>query len=167
MIPTPVEFVAGADRSAWRLEMRDGYMRSDPWFQAWQSGRFDAYDEPRPWLDLIRSVTGDGMAVRRARVVSEPVSEYIRFEHATTQENVHAGERVRWVPRRRTSAIALPGNDCWIVDEKLVLFSHYTGEGELSPDGRELADDPEVVKLCVAAFSAAWELGVDHEDYQV
>ena len=54
---------------------------------------------PRPWLDLIREVTGRGVPVRRARVVSEPVTDYIRFEHATTDSNVAAGEQVRWLPR--------------------------------------------------------------------
>ena len=27
---------------------------------------------PRPWLDLVREVTGRGVQVRRARVISEP-----------------------------------------------------------------------------------------------
>ncbi|WP_438948653.1 DUF6879 family protein [Streptomyces atratus] len=52
-----------------------------------------------------------GVRVLRARVVSEPVTEYIRFEHAITDANLRAGEEVRWLPRRRASTLALPGND--------------------------------------------------------
>ncbi|WP_433465683.1 DUF6879 family protein [Spirillospora sp. CA-128828] len=164
-VPTPVDFVASAERSARRLEMRDGYMTSDPWYQAWQEGRFAEYDAPRPWLDLIREVTGRGVLVWRARIVSEPVSDYIRFEHATTAGNIAAGEQVRWLPRPRAATLALPGTDCWIVDSKAVLFSHYTGDGEVA--GRELVTDPDVVKLCGSAFEAAWHRGIDHQDYQV
>nr|WP_203596254.1 DUF6879 family protein [Actinomadura bangladeshensis] len=147
--------------------MRDGYMRSDPWYQAWQAGRAAEYEAntPRPWLDLIREVTGRSVDVRRTRIISEPASDYIRFEHATTPGNIAAGERVRWVPRPRAAALALPGTDCWIRDAEAVLFSHYTGDGEVA--GRDLTTDPGVVRLCATAFEAAWELGVDHEAYQV
>lgn len=98
--------------------------------------------------------------------MSEPVSEYIRFEHEVTFTNVVAGEEVRWLPRRRASEIALPGNDCWIFDGRLVMFNHFTGEGEVAPDGREITSDPEVVKLCASAFEAVWERAVPHERYR-
>jgi hypothetical protein len=163
--PTPAEFVAEAKRYAQRLEMRDGYMTSDPWYQAWQAGRFDEYEAPRPWLDLIRETVGRGVIVQRLRIISEPPSDYIRFEHATTAGNIAAGERVRWLPRRRAARLALPGTDCWIRDGKEVLLSHYTGDGEVA--GRELVTDLDVVDICRDGFMFAWELGVPHEDYQV
>lgn len=63
-------------------------MRDDPMFLAWQAGhRDDPADRAswwRPWLELIRRTVDRGVAVRRARIVSEPVSEYIRFEHDIT-----------------------------------------------------------------------------------
>ena len=67
--------------------------------------------------------------MRRARIVSEPVSEYIRFEHDVTYTNVAAGEEVRWLPRRLASDIALPGNDFWLFDERLAVFNHFAGAG--------------------------------------
>ncbi|GHD99893.1 DUF6879 family protein [Streptomyces alanosinicus] len=90
-------------------------MRSDPRFAAWQQGvRNDPAEsdpESRPWLRLIADLVGQGIEVRRARIVSEPVSDYIRFEHHLTGPTVAAGERVRRLPRRRASRLALPGND--------------------------------------------------------
>ena len=53
----------------------------------------------------------------------------------------------------------------WVFDDRLVLWNHFTGEGEVSPDGRELDDDPGTVKTCAAAFDAAWELAVPHGEY--
>lgn len=50
----------------------------------------------RPWLDLMVETVTRGVAVRRARIVSEPVSEYIRYEHSGAFTNVAAGEQVRW-----------------------------------------------------------------------
>src|SRR5580704_18735000 len=110
--------------SAVHLEMRDVYTPSDPWFQAWVTGDRGEFERRllRPWLGLIREVTGRGVLVRRARVISEPVTEYVRFEHATTSSNVEAGEQVGWLPRRLASELLLPGNDFWVFDTRLVLF---------------------------------------------
>lgn len=37
---------------------------------------------------------------------------------------------------------------------------------EESPDGREITDDPETVKLCASAFESAWERGIPHQEYR-
>jgi len=42
----------------------------------------------RPWLDLVQEVTAKGVRMRRARIVSEPPSEYIRYEHSFTFTNI-------------------------------------------------------------------------------
>jgi hypothetical protein len=107
-----------------------------------------------------------GVVVRRARIVSEPVSEYIRFEYDITFRNVRAGEDVRWLPRRQASDLVLPGNDFWVFDDRVVLWTHFTGEGELPPDGWEATDDPAAVKHCAVAFESVWDRAVPHADYQ-
>ncbi|MGH3154951.1 MAG: DUF6879 family protein, partial [Streptosporangiaceae bacterium] len=169
-VPSVADLLRDCERSAAHLEMRDGYMRSDPMFIAWQQGhRDDPADRAswwRPWLDLVAGLRSRDVQVRRARIVSEPVSEYIRFEYDVTFTNVAGGEEVRWLPRRRASGIALPGNDYWILDGRLVLFNHFTGDGEVAPEGREVSSDPEMVKLCVSAFEAVWERAVPHERYR-
>jgi hypothetical protein len=161
------ELLRACTRSAVHLEMRDSYTPHHPWFAAWRRGDAEEFERRlhRPWLDLIREVTGRGVTVRRARIVSEPVSDYIRFEHATTASNVTAGERVRWLPRRRASDLCLPGNDFWVFDDRLVQFNHFTGDGESA--GQENIDDPTVIKLCAAAFEAVWERGIDHSEYMI
>ncbi|MBD0748000.1 DUF6879 family protein [Streptomyces sp. CBMA152] len=168
-MPTLEDRLRGCTRSAVHLEMRDGYMRSDPRFVAWQNGARDdpADSDPdrRPWLRLVGDLVAQGVAVRRARIVSEPVADYIKFEHHLTGPNVKAGEQVRWLPRRRTSGLALPGNDFWLFDGASVLFHHFAGDGELAPDDEEFTDDPRVVKLCADAFDAVWTLAVDHSEY--
>ncbi|BDM66664.1 hypothetical protein HEK616_01510 [Streptomyces nigrescens] len=169
--PTFEELFRQAKHSAVHLEMRDGYMRSDPSFISWQhdpGSLLSEWDpESRPWLALMQEITDRGVEVRRARVFSEPMSDYLRFEHCLTPANIAAGEQVRWLPRRRASDLALPGNDFWLFDDSLVVFLHFTGEGELSPEGdEERTAEPSVVRLCSAAFESVWRRAVPHEEYR-
>ncbi|MEU6991617.1 DUF6879 family protein [Streptomyces sp. NPDC046465] len=170
--PTFEELFRLARRSAVHLEMRDGYMQSAPDYIAWREGARDTSRsldrEESAWLSLMREITGRGVEVRRARIVSEPVTDYIRFEHHVTAGNVQAGEQVRWLPRRRASDLALPGNDFWLFDDSLVVFLHFTGDGELSPDGdEERTTDPAQARLCSTAFEAVWGRAVPHEEYRI
>ena len=94
------------------------------------------------------------------------MSDYTAFEHAVTSGvNIVAGEAVRWVPRPRVSAVALPGNDVWIFDEATLQFCLFAGDGRFV--GNEVSTDAEAVKLCLSAFEAAWERGIDHVQYSV
>ncbi|TJZ45397.1 hypothetical protein FCH28_29150 [Streptomyces piniterrae] len=160
-----------AKHSAVHLEMRDGYMRSDSEFISWSQDPLSVpprcAPDSRPWLSLMKEITGRGVVVRRTRIFSEPMSDYLRFEHHLTPRNVEAGEQVRWLPRRKASDLALPGNDFWLFDNSLVLFLHFTGDGELSPEGdEERTTDPSVVRLCSTAFETVWERATSHEEYR-
>jgi hypothetical protein len=160
------ELLAECKQSAIKLEFRDLYMTSDPGYLAWQAGDLDrAVEEYADWTALARSAGARGVRMRRARVVSEPVSEYIAFEHAVTSRvNIAAGELIRWVPRQQTSDLAFPGNDVWVFDELVVQFCFFAGDGRFT--GNDVATDPAVVKFCVSAFEAAWERGIDHDDFR-
>ncbi|MDX3585099.1 DUF6879 family protein [Streptomyces europaeiscabiei] len=170
-VPSFDELLDGAQRSAVHLEMRDAYGvagEADD-FARWQNtGERDT--DPgspywAPWVTLIRRTVARGVVVRRARIVSEPVSDYIRYEHAGTAVNMEAGERVRWLARRRASDIALPGNDFWLIDDRLIRWNHFTGAG--ASGGGEISEEPAAVKLCVDAFEAVWARATPHEDYEI
>ncbi len=161
------ELLAKCNRTALKLEFRDQYMIGDPGYVAWQAGDVErAVEEYAGWTATARDAIQRGVQMKRARIVSEPVSEYIAFEHAVTSGvNVAAGELIRWVPRQRVSDLALPGNDVWIFDDSVLQFCLFGGDGRFV--GNEVSIDPEVVKLCSSAFEAAWERGVDHDQYSV
>lgn len=167
------ELLAAAGHSAVHLEMRDSYGVGDEaedfenWMRTGQRDLDPTSTYWAPWVDLIRSTIARGVVVRRARVVSEPVTDYIRYEHAGTAVNVQAGEQVRWLPRRQASDIALPGNDCWVFDGETVLFNHFSGDGNWSEPGWEFRTEPAVARLASAAFETVWERGVPHEKYSV
>jgi hypothetical protein len=150
--------------------MRDSYMLDDPAFLAWQHGhRLDPAARDswwRPWLDVVAAASGRGVAMRRARIVSEPISDYVRYEYDGTFTNVAAGEEVRWLPRRRTVDLLVPGVDLWIFDNDLVILNHFTGDGQWADPGMELCRDSLVIKQCAAAFEAVWDRAVPHEHYR-
>ncbi|WP_274910922.1 DUF6879 family protein [Streptomyces sp. WZ-12] len=164
-----LEGLASAQHSAVHLEMRDAYQPSDPDFIAWQNGkRLDpAADRStwwRPFLDAVAEATGRGVSMRRARIVSEPVTDYIRYEHDISFTNVAAGELIRWLPRRRAVDIPLPGADLWMFDGSSVLFTHFSGVGEVVE--REWRTEPAVVELAGSAFEAVWKRAIPHEEYR-
>lgn len=150
-----------------KLELCDGYLPTDPAYQAWQAGNHEeTYRLYSPWAVEVGAAVARGVEMRRrVRVVSEPVSDYIRFEHAVTERvNLSGGERIRWLPRSRAWDLLLPACDLWVVDEKVVLFYFFSGVGESV--GSQVRTDPAVVGRCAAAFAEAWDRGIEHVKYR-
>lgn len=166
--PNFAELLSRCQRSAVHLEMRDSYAPTER-FEAWKRGERIDWKNRESWWhsydQLITDSVARGVAIRRARIVSEPVSEYIRWEHYVTHANVTAGEEVRWLPRRRATDIPLPGNDFWLFDGELLRVHHFSGDGVVVED--EITSEPKSVKLCFAAFEAVWERAVPHHLYEI
>jgi hypothetical protein len=122
------------------------------------------FEDFRSWAEIVRQQADRGILFRRARVVSEPVSEFIRYENLVTVNNVAAGEQVRWLPRTQAAELALPGADFWQIDGGLVWFVFQNGDGD--PAGHRVSEDPDVARLCSSAFEAVWERAIDHGEYR-
>lgn len=159
------QFFSTFKREAFHLEMRDSYgtQVERPHLDKWERGESDDSEWLKPWFDTVRNGTAAGKLFRRVRIISEPVTDYIRWEHMDAHLFVEAGEDIRWLPRRLVSPIAFPGNDFWLFDTETVIFSVFAGNGKVI--ARQLYTDPAVVHLCESAFSAAWELAIPHRDY--
>jgi hypothetical protein len=162
--------IATFRHEAIHLEMRDIYatdIERDR-FRKWLAGeQLDPAEEAewwRSWRTMMRASMDAGKIMRRLRIVSEPVTDYIRFEWTDTEQLVRAGEDIRWLPRRRASNLMLPGNDFWLFDGKTVAFTHFSGNGEVL--GYEMTADPDLVRRCRASFEAAWSIGIPHAEYK-
>jgi hypothetical protein len=160
--------IAGFYREALHLEMRDVYAAADhSRFRRWLAGEgFDPEEEGewwRPWREMMRRHQDASRVLRRLRVVSEPVTDYIRFEYLDATELVRAGEDVRWLSRQRASVLLLPGNDLWCFDAGTVVFTHFSGDGEVQ--GYELTTDPGIVDGVLSSFKSAWSIAVPHGEY--
>ena len=101
-----------------------------------------------PWKRLVRDVRASRRIMERVHIVSEPVSDYIRFEllHAYPA-NVEAGEDVRILSRtvaeRLSLDLAIPG-DFWLVRHHLTALLAYDDSGAVSRV--ELQRDPRLVR---------------------
>lgn len=156
-----------AASSAIHLEIRDEYALDDHRFVAWRSGeRFDAAEWRTPWFHTMSAATARGVKARRARIVSEPVSEYVRYEYEITEaNNVAAGEEVRWLPRPKAIGLLVPAVDLWVFDGSTTVALHFAGDSTLQ--GRERIDDPDLAKLYTASFEGIWQRATPHEQYAI
>ncbi len=159
------ELLEATRASVIRFEMRDSYDESEQGYTEWQAtGDTSAYD----WGDhlaVIRAAAARGVRVRRVRVVSEPLSEYMRWEHACTGTNVEAGEDIRWLPRTSAADLMLPGADCWLFDHRVVRWNFQRGDGT-NPREYTFSSDPRVIRDITAAFEIAWDRATPHEEYK-
>lgn len=154
------------DREALHLETRDAYGTAVelPHMAKWEAGEPDDLEWLQGWCATLRKHMRAGKSVRRARIVSEPLSDYQRWSYGIAHPMVDAGEDIRWVPRRLVSSVALPGNDFYLFDDRLAVFLLYAGNGLAT--GMLSSADPADVRLCRSAFEAAWKLSIPHVEYQ-
>ncbi|MFI6983965.1 DUF6879 family protein [Embleya sp. NPDC050154] len=166
--PSFADVIRNTDHSAVHLEMRDGYGDNER-FAAWRRGERIDWDNRASWWrgfhDQVTGAIARGVSIRRVRIVSEPVSEYIRWEHYMTRANLAVGEQVRWVPRRLACDLVVPCNDFWLFDDRLARVHHFAGDGSLVED--EFSSEPHLLKVFAASFETAWERGIPHEEYQL
>ncbi|MEV4502446.1 DUF6879 family protein [Streptomyces klenkii] len=157
------------ERDAFHLELRDDYGSpvEDTPYTRWQRGEPDDFAWLDPWMTLMKRVTGEGKAVRRVRVISEPHSQYVRWEHSLTRLNIEAGEEIRWLPRHQVpDSLAFPvsGNDWWLYDDRFLAVGHFSEDGRVL--GSELIDDPATVAECVKVRDALWSVAIPHGEYK-
>ena len=149
-----------------KLELRDRYAVDEVTFDAWRRGDAGTVRERMAATGRrVAAETADGVTQRRIKVISEPASEYMRFAWDISGPLVAAGEDIRWLPRRLTSPLLLPGNDVFVLDGAMAVFNVLDGD-----DGRveqQVWTEPEVVKQCQAAFDAAWQVAIPHSGYRL
>lgn len=154
------------EREALHLETRDSYGTAVelPHMAKWAAGERDDLEWLQGWCSVLREHVKAEKLVRRARIVSEPLSDYQRWSYSIAHPMVDAGEDIRWVPRRLVSSVALPGNDFYLFDDRLIVFLIYAGNG-LGTD-KVVSTDLADIRLCRSAFEAVWKLSIAHLDYQ-
>jgi hypothetical protein len=147
--------------------MRDTYEPDDPDWIEWREGRRFAPDKRWPeWFNLIRDATARGVSVRRARIISEPLTEYVKYEYDVTAGlNLASGEVVRWLPRDRTVGLLVPAVDFWIFDTAVTVINHFDGYG--GNLRHEQLHDPELSKRYTASFEEIWNRATPHGKYKI
>ena len=147
------------------MELRDNYAVDAELFTAWRTGDQATLERKvSTWHAQVAARVGSGVEIRRVKVVSEPLSQYQRFTFDVSTAAADAGEQIRWLPRRLTSTIALPGNDFFVLDDQTALFNVLDGSDNRAE--QQFFTDTDVVAMCRDAFEAAWTRAIPYREYQ-
>lgn len=122
------------ERSAFRLECLPQYLvpQEVEMLAAFKRGEEVRLANDHAWLKLIRSCMSNGRSMRRVRVVSHPLSEYLHFEMSLYSQCVAAGEEIR-VSETHFA------DDFWLFDDQTVIILQYDSAGRFL--GTEQAED--------------------------
>jgi hypothetical protein len=77
----------------------------------------------RLWLAGVRAATDAGRPFSRVRMVTEPLTYYLRLELATAPRNVEAGEIIRLIGAARARELELTSENFWLFDEARTVGS--------------------------------------------
>ncbi|MFI6869027.1 DUF6879 family protein [Nocardia sp. NPDC050406] len=154
-----------AEREAFHLEVQDTYEtpeESEP-FRRFLEDEHDDYEWFRPWLDHIRATTARGVAVNRARVVTEPHTDYTRFAKSVARFNVEAGEDVRYLPRHLIDDSDLTADDWWLFDDAVLGFTVFERSGRWA--GAAVTTDRRIVEFARTVKERVWSSAVPLAGY--
>ncbi|MGH3852187.1 MAG: DUF6879 family protein [Pseudonocardiaceae bacterium] len=146
------------ERTCFRLETLAFYGGSgeDASLAAYLAGQYPPPDaERQDWTRLVRAATSRGRLMSRVHVVTEPLSDYLRFELAWSYpQSVTAGEDVRILLVAGDGWPAgIPRSDFWLFDDRELFNMVYASDGRWL--GAEYVTDPAVVaRACQARASA-------------
>lgn len=159
--------IRGAEKEAFHLELLDDYESpgGDQPYRNWLAGGpEDDYGWFQDWLGMVRDITAGGAMVRRARVVTLPLTDYQRWMLEITENNVDAGEDVRYLPRHLTDPHRLTADDWWLVDDSIVSYTVFDTVGNWV--GGALTRDPRIVAYCKEVRDYVWKPAVPYHDFQ-
>ncbi|SFP07660.1 hypothetical protein SAMN05421810_101885 [Amycolatopsis arida] len=128
--------------SAWRLECQGVYREpeeAEP-LRRFLAGEPDDLAWYADWPEWVRGARASGRTIGRVRVLTEPLTDYLRFELGRlTPPAVDAGEDIRLLAPDEFDALGLPREDFWIFDDAQVAVLHF---GDHGVSGVELITEP-------------------------
>lgn len=154
------------ERTAWRWECQGTYREPsevEPW-QLWRDGLPDDFEWMQGWLTDIRAATSQGRTFERVRMLTDPLTEYLRWQAEVTPLNVAAGEDIRVLPEARARDLEMPEHDFWLFDDQRVAVLRFGGAGL---EGAEIITTPEVVRRHQAWRDLAWSHASPFGEHQV
>jgi hypothetical protein len=157
--------------TAYRLETLQHYGvgYEDESFRSFFTGEPPAADPARDeWTGIVRAAVADGKRFQRVHLVTEPLSDYLRYELQWWYEpNSRAGDDVRILPENMVPAGDLPAlatlGDYWLFDSRDLWVMHYDADGRFGY--AEQVADPGVIITCSYWRDAAMHYAVPYADY--
>ncbi|PXY33539.1 hypothetical protein BAY59_10675 [Prauserella coralliicola] len=116
----------------------------------------------KDWLAEVRRNTDAGRRYSRVRVLTDPLTDYLRFELAMTPYNIDAGEDVRVLSKERQRELSLPSQDFWLFDDEWAAVMRFGDQGLIDA---EVVSDPAALDLFREIRDLAWKEAVPFRDY--
>jgi hypothetical protein len=120
-------------QSAFRLETRDHYdvPQESDWFQAFLRGEGipELTPENDSWLKLVHGHCRSGKRMQRVHIVSQPLTDYCRFELSLCVASVAAGEEIRIIERGQLPELVDMREDFWLFDDQAAIVLDYDENG--------------------------------------
>ncbi|WP_435126489.1 DUF6879 family protein [Actinacidiphila sp. bgisy144] len=157
-------FRDGFEHTAWRLEAQREYAADQQTeeYQRFLQGIAPPRDNGSPWFANAREQTAAGKRIERVRLVDEPPTANQRYLLATTPDNLHSGEDIRYLFRREALRIGLPADDFWLFDSRTLARFNWTDSGRRL----ELTTDPDHVLRACQIRDAAWHYASRYETFR-
>jgi hypothetical protein len=130
--------------AVFRLETLDHYQSES--FRRAQAGEPPDPTARASWDALVAEARRAGKTMSRVHVVSEPLTDYVRWELSFYQASVAAGEDVRILPRARALGLDLPDFDFWLFDDRAAAVMIYDGAGAWLES--RMTTEPGFVSAC-------------------
>lgn len=141
------------ERSAFRLETLPRYTVPQEAEMLARFKRGEPVDLPddHPWLERVRNHCRTGKLMRRVRVVSYPLTDYLRMEMSWYPKSVAAGEDIRITETRLSG-------DFWLFDECIAVVLHYDSEGRFTGTTMEQGSLARYLRVRDRALADSMEL---------
>ncbi len=131
-------------QEAWRLETLPAYRvpQEEEAIRRFLAGEPVTREATQPWFDRVKAYVASGRSVGRVHVVTQPLTDYLRFEFEYYRHNVEAGEAVRILDVTNRANPLEGVQDFWMFDRSRIVLMHYESDG--TQVNREVYEgDPE------------------------
>jgi hypothetical protein len=95
------------------------------------------------WLNMVREATAGGRLFSRVRVVTFPLTDYIRFTMWVAGYTRKAGDDIRYLTRDQAAAAELPAHDFWLFDSRKLVMMNFDENARFV--GAEVIEDPSAI----------------------
>jgi hypothetical protein len=152
-VPDLAWWLQNFERSAFRLETLPEYNVPQEAELLARFKRGEPVDLPddHPWLQSVRRHRGAGKLMRRVRVVTHPLTDYLRMELTWYRKSVQAGEDIRITETQLTG-------DFWLFDEQTVVVLHYDSQGRFTGTTTEQGSLTRYLSIRDRALADSMEL---------
>jgi hypothetical protein len=156
--------------TAWRWETQGVYREpyEQPALRQFLAGEQPDLSFMDSWYADIRRSTSAGRRYGRVRVLTDPLTDYLRFELSFTHLNVAAGEDVRVLSAARVDELGLPREDFWLFDaDETNAWAALMHFGESGFTYADVITDTATLDRFREIRDTAWQDAVRFEEFRL